>query len=94
MDEEHTQFRIDTHDGAPEGTILVGKDQITSCLGSEHTELKSIFASVVGRYNATKVVCGNPDLLPAQQVLLAGLLDHIHRQVRASLFVGREQCSQ
>lgn len=23
-----------------------------------------------------------PDLLPAQQVLLAGLLDHIHRQVR------------
>lgn len=26
-----------------------------------------------------------PDLLPAQQVLLAGLLDHIHRQVRLSL---------
>lgn len=35
-----------------------------------------------------------PDLLPAQQVLLAGLLDHIHRQVRASLFIGREPRSQ
>lgn len=31
-----------------------------------------------------------PDLLLAQQVLLAGLLDHIHSQVRASPFMDRE----
>ena len=32
-----------------------------------------------------------PDLLPAQQVLLAGLLDHIHRQVGWSTLSSREQ---